>query len=196
MAQWVSLNTNQFNQLINIFNPSSGSGDLIDCTDFININQSDMTVTSDTRSITYDWTGGNALGCSSVLPVPITGAKSITGLVSTGTSYTTIEQHLLLSIGVRTTLNTTDIIFTPLQVSDFLELQTINVQNATIPINLDLSSITDTVYLYIMAHGWDAVFTDLEILYDDGTRLNLLDVLNAIDADLKDIASAIREGAQ
>ena len=192
MAQWVSLNSEQYKGLINIFNPSTSGGNLIDCSNFINNYQTDMQVISSSDAVQYEWLGGNALGCSSVLPMPITNAKYIKGSVTTGISYTTSEQHLLLSIGVRTTLNTTDIIFTPLQVSDFLEIQTINSQNITIPINLDLSNITDTVYLYIMAHGWNAIFTDLEIIYTDETRLNLLDVLNSIDTDLKDIANAIR----
>ena len=206
MAQWVSLNTNQFNQLIDIFNPSTSGGELIDCTELINNHQSSVPVNVTKDSIQYLWTYGvTPVGCSSVLPTPLTGAKSIKGTVTTGDNYINrvgYAEHLLLSIGVRPVLDTTSIVFTS-NVHDFLAIQSISESNVTISIELDLSGISDTVYLYILAHGWNAIFTDLEIFYDDGTSKKLLDILNSIDtdlqiidADLKDIASAIREGAQ
>lgn len=209
MAQYITLNKNQYDNLVSIIS----GGTTVDFTELIDVFKSEKTVErieplnttgniiyseGDTTAIVNDnnvtlsWSSGTALGFTLSFATPISSdVEKITADVTVRTAYNSSSDIYYNCFGVRAD-------YTPYQYMGYtwqgwLNKVGINQQNTTIALELDLSSITNDSYLYICGGGWNIDYNNITLHYASGATesVNIADILSSINDTLIDISSKL-----
>lgn len=219
MAQFVTLNPNQADDIINaIINGGSGSTTEIDFSPLIDVlgyktespteqpfNTSNYVtyqesggnvVTVSNNNVSIVWDGTSAIGMTIVFPIPI--SSDIVTLkceIETGAS-SYAENNDLYSCGVGLRTLYTPNLFIPYTDGSWIFKDNVKTRNTNKSIEFDLSNIQTDLYFYIIPVGWTADITNIVLVDSAGgeTIIPIGQLLHDINNSLQDIASAIGGG--
>lgn len=212
MAQYITLNENQKNEIIAALTDGGGASSNSIATALIGeqggetsteINYTSISnfvedisvmVITENNNVNFDWRGGGNIGASATLTIPIPAtATKIKCDVTVGGSYYPPSQNFPCSIAVYGSNVNQMVVNTSL---NWLAIDSVVSNNYSAQLELDLSGINTDVYLYFLGTGWDATFTNVYYYESDGTMHSIYDILSEINNSLQDILTAIEGGGQ
>lgn len=221
MAQFVTLNPNQADDLVNaIINGGSGSATEIDfeplidalayksetpaeqpfdTSNFVVYQESGgNVVTVSSNNVSIAWDGTSAIGMTIVFPTPIpSNIISLKCEIETGaSSYSENSDLYSCGVGLRTLY--TPNLFIPYTDGSWTFKDNVKTRNTSKSVEFDLSNVQTDLYFYIIPVGWTAAINNIVLVDSEGgeTVISIGQLLHDINNSLQDIAAALNGGGQ